>query len=319
MMVLQVKQKKVSDTEYTLNIKSGKEYAGLYYEDATADDVIITKRLLNGEFNGYGMVQPYNGTYGYCSYLYAVGWVEDFNQVNVEKFDGAVYDYSIYITNQDAVANVKLNINVVTAIEVSTEEQLVSAISGDADIVKLTDNIVVENTLQVSRTFTLDLNGKTISNETNIYNLDTNSWSIISVRANGNLTVTGNGTIHALENDCYACDVIDGGKLVIENGRFIGNISAVYVYEGTAEIKGGEYSIQQLSDDGNSDYRFTLNIQDSNLENSKITVTGGTFHNFDPANNLAEGPNTSFVPEGYTTQLKVNTSDVYEVVVAPQE
>ena len=310
---------KVSDTEYTLNIKSGKEYAGLYYEGATADDVIITKRLLNGEFNGYGMVQPVQGSDGYCSYLYAVGWVEDFNQVNVDKFDGAVYDYSIYITNQDAVANVKLNINVVTAIEVSTEEQLVSAISGDADIVKLTDNIVVENTLQVSRTFTLDLNGKTISNETNIYNLDTNCWAIVSVRANGNLTVTGNGTIHALENDCYACDVIDGGKLVIENGRFIGNISAVYVYEGTAEIKGGEYSIQQLSDDGNSDYRFTLNIQDSNLENSKITVTGGTFHNFDPANNLAEGPNTSFVPEGYTTQLKVNTSDVYEVVLAPQE
>lgn len=203
-------------------------------------------------------------------------------------------------------------------IEVSTEEQLVSAISGDADIVKLTDNIVVENTLQVSRTFTLDLNGKTISNETNIYNLDTNSWSIISVRANGNLTVTGNGTIHALENDCYACDVIDGGKLVIENGRFIGNISAVYVYEGTAEIKGGEYSIQQLSDDGNSDYRFTLNLYDKN-GTASIVVTGGTFHNFDPANCLAEGLNTNFVASGYTTQLKANTSDVYEVVVAPQE
>ena len=111
------KAEKVSDTEYTLNIRSGKEYAGLYYEGATADDVIITKRLLNGEFNGYGMVQPVQGSDGYCSYLYAVGWVEDFNQVNVDKFDGAVYDYSIYITNQDAVANVKLNINVVTADE----------------------------------------------------------------------------------------------------------------------------------------------------------------------------------------------------------
>lgn len=108
---------KVSDTEYTLNIRSGKEYAGLYYKDATADDVIITKRLLNGEFNGYGMVQPVQGSNGYCSYFYAVGWVEDFNKVNVEKFDGAVYDYSIYITNQDAVANVKVNINVVTADE----------------------------------------------------------------------------------------------------------------------------------------------------------------------------------------------------------
>ena len=111
------KAEKVSDTEYTLNIKSGTEYAGLYYENATADDVIITRKILNGEFSGYGMVQPVKGSNGYCSYFYTVGWVEDFNQVNVDKFDGAVYDYSIYITNQDAVANVKLNINVVTADE----------------------------------------------------------------------------------------------------------------------------------------------------------------------------------------------------------
>ena len=113
---------KVSNTEYTLNIKSGKEYAGLYYEGAQKDDVIITKRLLNGELNGYGIVQPYNGTDGYCSYLYAVGWVEDFSQVNIEKFDGAVYDYSVYIASQDKIANVTLNINVVTETETTPTE-----------------------------------------------------------------------------------------------------------------------------------------------------------------------------------------------------
>ena len=113
---------KDSNTEYTLNIKSGTEYAGLYYEDAQANDVIITKRLLNGELNGYGIVQPVNGTDGYCSYLYAVGWVEDFSQVNIEKFDGAVYDYSVYIASQDKIANVTLNINVVTETETTPTE-----------------------------------------------------------------------------------------------------------------------------------------------------------------------------------------------------
>lgn len=105
---------KISDTEYTLNIRSGKEFAGLYYSNAQADDVILTKRILNGELNGYGLVQPYNGTDGYCSYFYPVGWEEDFSQVNVDKFDGAVFDYSVYITNLDSVANVKLNIDIIT-------------------------------------------------------------------------------------------------------------------------------------------------------------------------------------------------------------
>ena len=112
---LQSSATKVSDTEYNLSIKSGTEYVGLYYEGAKADDVIITKRILNGQLNGYGMVQPLSTANGYCSYLYPVGWVEDFSNVNTEKFDGASFDYYVYIIDQGAVANVKLNIDVVTA------------------------------------------------------------------------------------------------------------------------------------------------------------------------------------------------------------
>ena len=41
-----------------------------------------------------------------------------------------------------------------------------------------------------------------------------------------------------------------GGTLIIEDGIFVGNISAVYVHEGKAEIKGGKafmstYGIKQ--------------------------------------------------------------------------
>ena len=204
-------------------------------------------------------------------------------------------------------------------IEVSSYAELVSALEGDKDTIKLTDDIVVEDVITVTREVTLDLNGKTLSNESPIW-VDTeeiDKWSIISVRANGDLTITGNGTIHALENDCYAFDVIGGGKLVIESGIFIGNVSAVYVLEGTAEIKGGEYSIQQL-DNTHHDERFTLNLYDEN-GTASIVVTGGTFHNFDPANCLAEGPNTNFVASGYTSTLQEGSEDIYEVIVAPQE
>ena len=198
--------------------------------------------------------------------------------------------------------------------EVSSYQELVSALEGDKDTIKLTDDIVVKDVITVTREVTLDLNGKTLSNESPIWVKEIDKWSIISVRANGDLTITGNGTIHALKDDCYALDVVDGGKLVIESGIFIGNVSAVYVLEGTAEIKGGEYSIQQL-DPNHHDERFTLNCYDDNYTNgtASIVVTGGTFHNFGPANCLAEGPNTNFVAKDYTTH------GIYEVIKAPQE
>ncbi len=103
---------KVSDTEYNLTIKSGTEYAGLYYDDASTSDTIITKRMLNGVLSGYGIVNPVIGSDGACSYFYPVGWVENPAKINCEKFDGATYDYSLYIVNQHKLANVTLNVDV---------------------------------------------------------------------------------------------------------------------------------------------------------------------------------------------------------------
>lgn len=209
-----------------------------------------------------------------------------------------------------------------TTVEVSSYQELVTALEGDDDIIKLTDNIVVEDVVVVTREVELDLNGKTLSNETALWDVTTpgaNKWSVVSVRSGGDLTVTGNGTIHALENDCYALDVMDAdARLTIESGTFIGNISAVYAFQGTAEIKGGEYSIQQLSNQG--DQRFTLNCYDEYYANNtaSFVVTGGTFEKFNPADNLAELPSANFVAEGYTAQIVEGSQDVYEVVAVAE-
>lgn len=307
---------KVSDTEYNLTIKSGTEYAGLYYDGASTSDTIITKRMLNGVLSGYGIVNPVNGSNGACSYFYPVGWVENPAEINYKKFNDATFDYSLYIVNQQKLANVTLNINVDVVYEVSNYDELVAALSKENSTIKikLTDNIEVQSSLNVAREIVLDMNGKRLYNTSEIWDTSKNNWSIISVGQNGKLTIKGEGTIDALENDCYAIDVVDGGKLVIENGTFIGNISAVYVFKGTAEIKGGEYSIQQLSD--HKDYRFTLNCRDEYYKagTAVFTVTGGVFHNFNPANCLAEGSNTNFVAEGYTSTLQEGSEDIYEVV-----
>lgn len=146
---------------------------------------------------------------------------------------------------------------------------------------------------------TLDLNGKTISNTTDIWNTAANDWSLLSVRG-GSLTIKGAGTLQAKENDCFAVDVMDGGKVVIEDGTYVGNVHAVYVFEGSVEIKGGKYSIQQPSELP-SPYGYVLNCYDANRKNgtAKIMVSGGEFVKFNPADCAAEGAHTNFLADGY--------------------
>lgn len=166
---------------------------------------------------------------------------------------------------------------------------------------KLTEDVVLGETVAVEagKEVVLDLNGKTISNTADLWNTAANDWSLLSVRG-GSLTIKGAGTLQAKENDCYAVDVMDGGKVVIEDGTYVGNVHAVYVFEGTAEIKGGKYSIQQPSGLP-SPYGYVLNCYDANCKNgtAKIMVSGGEFVKFNPADCAAEVAHTNFLAEGY--------------------
>ena len=202
---------------------------------------------------------------------------------------------------------------------VSTYDALVSALSGTSNVVKLDADIDVEDMLLVKREMTLDLNGHKLYNTKDIWfdKEEPQKWSIIEVGKDGVLTITGNGKIDAKENDCYAIDVADGGKLTIEDGEFIGNISAVYVYEGSAEIKGGKFSIKQLNDNKvESEYGQTVNIYNKNAENKTATVsiTGGLFKNFDPAGKI-DNPHDELVAKGYkAVEAKVDGEKYYEIV-----
>lgn len=154
-------------------------------------------------------------------------------------------------------------------------------------IVKLTSDIIVTETAIVSKNITIDLNGYTVKNTEDIWDEDAKSWSLISVRNGGILTLldssdAGTGTLLAKENDCFAVDVRNGGMLIVESGNYIGNISSVYVHSGTAYINGGYYKVQQIS--GANGYAETINCYDANFKNgtAKVIVSGGSFYNFDP-------------------------------------
>ena len=174
--------------------------------------------------------------------------------------------------------------------------------------VTLSDNVNFDRTIAVQpgKTMSVNLNGKTVKNTTDLWENPSvpNSWSLFSVRGtDSKLTLSGDGEVIAKANDCYAVDVQDGGHLVIEDGHYNGNIHAVYVEEGTAEIKGGTFEVQQKYPDADKADEFVLNCYDANRKNgtAKIIVTGGTFIGFNPGDCKAEGNGTNFVAPGYAS------------------
>ena len=195
--------------------------------------------------------------------------------------------------------------NDIDLVNIKNEASL-RALFATGGVAKLAEDLVLDKTVAVEtgKEVVLDLNGKTISNTTDIWNTAANDWSLLSVRG-GSLTIKGAGTLQAKENDCFAVDVMDGGKVVIEDGTYVGNAHAVYVFEGSVEIKGGKYSIQQPSG-LSSPYGYVLNCYDANYKNStaKIIVTGGEFVKFNPGDCAAEGAHTNFLADGYkSTQI----------------
>lgn len=178
----------------------------------------------------------------------------------------------------------------------------------------LSEDLVVNEPISVATgaEVTLDLNGKTVTNSEDLWDEATEKYSIFEV-AGGALTLKGDGTVKAKENDCYALLVSDGGHLIIEDGTYVGNIDALHVYEGLAEIKGGSYSIQQLCPlTGHGPYDFVLNCKNENYAAGKanIIVTGGSFQGFDPANAKSDDA-ASYLAPGY---ISVETNGVWTVV-----
>ena len=203
----------------------------------------------------------------------------------------------------------------VEASGINSYDALVKAISGaeDGATITLAGDIDVTKTIRVeNKTITLNLAGHRLYNSEDIWN--DNDWSLISVRGTADLTISGEGELQAKVNDCYGVDVYDKTATVtIKKANVIGNVHAVYVVEGTANIEGGNYSVQQKYPDPNKADEFVLNLYDESRENgiAKMVVTGGTFENFNPANCKAEGTGTNFCAIGYTTE---NSGSKYTVV-----
>lgn len=157
---------------------------------------------------------------------------------------------------------------------------------------------VEQNTqLAINKSITLDLNGKTIRNTVDIWGDKANA--ILSITNGAKVTITGNGTIDAKENDCYTINVVKG-DLTIENGTFYGNVSVVQVQEGTLSVKGGTFDLHQKWE-GSSKYLINC-IDKAYVDGSaKVAISGGTFVDFDPnvsPEQKVDGKTSSFAAPG---------------------
>ena len=217
-------------------------------------------------------------------------------------------DEDTQVTEGDSVENFVAKIG---DMPYATLQGAIDAASDNATIV-LQDDVVLDTCITISKTITLDLAGNKISNTKAVWDNEDKIWSLVRVEGNGNLTLTGDGTLRALENDCYAVDIVDGGQCTIENGTYVGNIHAVYVFNGSLIVNGGTFSVQQKYSTERPD-EYVLNCYDANYKNksASITVTGGTFANFDPSNCYAEGEGTNFCADGY---VSVQNGDQYTVM-----
>ena len=142
------------------------------------------------------------------------------------------------------------------------------------------------------------------------------------VTAKGDLTIKGEGTVTAVEDNGAAMAVwvrSPIAKVTLEGGTYTQQISnttdphfdLIYVERGNVYVKGGTYK--------GATPDWTLNCYDEHYQSKEanIEVTGGTFVGFDPANNKAEGENTNFVPAGYVSTKSADGNFVVtEVKVA---
>ena len=220
---------------------------------------------------------------------------------------------------------VVFNVEIVPAFEQPDEDidlqnisklSALKALFANGGTAKLVEDITIDETLAVpaGKEVILDLNGHEINNAEDLWNEATGDWSLVSVRG-GSLTIKGDGLLKAKENDCFAVDVQDGGHVIIEDGEYISNVHAVYVWVGTAEIRGGKYSVQQKYQDPAKADEFVLNCYDAHHRDgtAKIIVTGGEFVSFNPADCWAEGAHTNFLAPGYKS---VKNGNVYSVILS---
>ena len=167
----------------------------------------------------------------------------------------------------------------------------------------------------ISQPTTLNLEKKIIT-PNNMGNNNTNFCALI-VDADTTINAGENGGIDTGVNGGYGINVRNGATLTINGGYYYGGGTAVQVQKGTLIINGGTFACEPYSNPTYG-YKYLINCIDAAYKDgtAKISITGGTFINFDPSDSASENPHGNFVADGYKVVSQTQTNgDVWYTVV----
>lgn len=232
---------------------------------------------------------------------------------------GAIFCY--VKDKKDAPANVD-------AVCVETAEGLTAYVNNQiafesalnrADKVVLEADMELNASVVVSHDTELNLNKHVVSNVVDVW-VDDVVVSLITVdNCTFSVVGTNSGKVIAKKDDCYTFNVKGNGKLIIDGGTYVGNISVIQVQEGTVEVKDGKFSLAQKWPKVGNGSEYLINLIDKAGKDgsAKAIVSGGDFIDFDPGNNWAEGKGTNFCAEGRASTRTITSmsSDVKEYTV----
>lgn len=208
------------------------------------------------------------------------------------------------VANTDGTYGVKAGKYVAQIGDVKYEtlaDALAAANAGDT-VTLLADINTPEKTYEITKSLTIDLNGKTVtgSGYDGVFEVTGENIKVVLDATNGGkvIAVENSGSAGKYAMAVWMCG--DGSTLTINGGEFIQNITStndkqmdmIYASAGTIIINSGSFT--------SGTPKWTLNINDSAYKNgtANIIVNGGTFTGYDPRNAENEGKGTSLIADG---------------------
>lgn len=187
---------------------------------------------------------------------------------------------------------------------VTSFDELKSALEKGGDVVLANEITVTEGatTLEVKSGDTLRIIGA----------------GIININGTAELTIVNNGRIiQTMQSEVgYLFRASGNSKLTLNgDGEYVAGLTAAQAGDNSViTVNGGTFSAFATWNDA----YWILNLIDNSP--ATISVTAGTFVNYDPSNSKTENPVANFVAEGYTaTETTEGDNTIYTVVPEAQQ
>ena len=290
------------------NIANTSVCNGFWDPTSAVGKLTITGGTFNGVVGNYadypgGIITISGGTFTTDVSKYATA-----NRTVMKNSDGT-YTVSVAKIGDQGYSTLK------DAVDAAQENETVTLLD-DVTINPKGEGDVLVPQITIDKSVTLDLAGHKIAYDASVASQNPSyTPAFFMVCNNADVTITGNGTIdcEAGNNGAYGINVY-GGNLTIENGTFYGAMTVAQVQEGSLNVKGGYYDLAPSVKSQFPQFaKYIINAIDSAFKDGSaiISVTGGTFVNFDPSAN-PEGIDTSYVAKGYYS--KDNQDETFSVL-----